>query len=102
MVAAGDASKPIWFTEFGYCSNPTPPPPGYECCRYVTEDQQGQFLQQAYEMARNTPYVGAMFQWNLNMQLSVPQEDEKWGFGIVRSDYSGRPAYGRLLGMNKP
>lgn len=101
MVQNGDANKPIWFTEFGYCSNQTPPP-GYEYCKYVTEEQQGQFLQQAYQMARSTPYVGAMFQWNLNMQMSVPQDDEKWGFGIVRSDYSGRPAYFRLLGMPKP
>ncbi len=101
MVQNGDAAKPIWFTEFGYCSNPTPPP-GYEYCRYVTEDQQAIFLQQAYSMARQTPYVGAMFTWNLNFQLSVPQFDEKWGFGIVRSDYSGRPAYFRLLGMPKP
>jgi hypothetical protein len=101
MVQNGDANKQIWFTEFGYCSN-SAPPPGYEYCRYVTEDQQGQFLQQAFEMARNTPYVGAMFAFNLNFQLSVPQTDEKWGFGIIRSDYSGRPAYGRLLGMPKP
>jgi hypothetical protein len=101
MVQNNDAAKQIWFTEFGYCSNPTPPP-GYEYCKYVTEEQQGQFLQQAYQMARNTPYVGAMFQWNLNFQMSVPQQDEKWGFGIVRADYSGRPAYGRLLGMPKP
>ena len=28
----GDDAKQIWFTEFGYCSNPTPPP-GYEYCR---------------------------------------------------------------------
>ena len=48
------------------------------------------------------PYVGAMFGWNLNFQMSVPPLDEKWGFGIVRADYSGRPAYGRLLGMPKP
>jgi hypothetical protein len=101
MVANGDANKQIWFTEFGYCSNPTPPP-GYEYCRYLTEDQQAQFLQSAYEMARNTPYVGAMFQWNLNFQMSVGQDDEKWGFGIVGADYQGRPAYGRLLGMPKP
>jgi hypothetical protein len=101
MVQNGDDAKQIWFTEFGYCSNPTPPP-GYEYCRYITEDQQAQFLQGAYTMARNTPYVGAMFQWNLNFQMSVPQMDEKWGFGIVKADYSGRPAYGRLLGMPKP
>ena len=101
MVQNGDSAKQIWLTEFGYCSNPTPPP-GYEYCRYVTEDQQAQFLQQAFQMARNTSYIGAMFQWNLNFQLSVSQDDEKWGFGIVRSDYTGRPAYGRLLGMPKP
>ena len=101
MVQNGDDGKQIWFTEFGYCSNPTPPP-GYEYCRYITEDQQAIFLQQAYTMARQTPYVGAMFTWNLNFQLSVPDFDEKWGFGIVRDDYSARPAYGRLLGMPKP
>lgn len=101
MVQNGDDAKQIWFTEFGYCSNPAPPP-GYEYCRYVTEEQQANFLEQAYQMARSTPYVGAMFQWNLNFQMSVPQEDEKWGFSIVRSDYTGRPAYGRLLGMPKP
>ena len=101
MVQNGDAAKSIWFTEFGYCSNPAPPP-GYEYCRYITEEQQAAFLMQAYTIARQTPYVGAMFQWNLNFQLSVPQSDEKWGFGIVRADYSGRPAYFALLGMPKP
>lgn len=100
MVQNGDAAKQIWFTEFGYCSNPTPPP-GYEYCRYITEAQQAQFLVQAYNMARQLPYVGGMFQWNLNFQMAVPQTDEKWGFGIVRADYSARPAYGALLGMPK-
>jgi hypothetical protein len=100
MVQNGDA-RPIWITEFGYCSNPTPPP-GYEYCKYVTEQQQAQFLVQAYGIARQTPYVAAMFQWNLNFQLDVPQPDEKWGFGIIRADYSGRPAYFSLLGMPKP
>jgi hypothetical protein len=101
MVQYGDSAKQIWFTEFGYCSNSSPPP-GYEYCGYVTEDQQAQFLVQAFQMARSLPYVGAMFQFNLNFQLSVPQSDEKWGFGIIRSDYSGRPAYGQLLGIPKP
>jgi hypothetical protein len=101
MVQNGDEAKQIWFTEFGYCSNRNPPP-GYEYCKYITEEQQALFLVQAYKMARQTPYVGAMFQWNLNFQLSVPPTDEKWGFGIVRSNYAGRPAYFSLLGMPKP
>jgi hypothetical protein len=101
MVQNGDGAKQIWLTEFGYCSNPLPPL-GYEYCKYITEEQQAQFLVQAFKMARQTPYVGGMFQWNLNFQMSVPQADEKWGFGLVRADYSGRPAYGALLGMPKP
>jgi hypothetical protein len=100
MVQNGDGAKQIWLTEFGYCSNQFPPL-GYEYCKYITEDQQAQFLVQAFKMARQVPYVGGMFQWNLNFQMSVPQSDEKWGFGIVRADYSGRPAYGALLGMPK-
>jgi hypothetical protein len=104
MVQYGDSAKQIWFTEFGYCSDykNEAPPPGYEYCKYITEELQAVFLTQAYKMARQTPYVGAMFQWNLNFQLSVPRTDEKWAFGIIRPDYSGRPAYGMLLGMPKP
>jgi polysaccharide biosynthesis protein PslG len=101
MVQNGDGGKQIWFTEFGYCSN-SAPPPGYEYCRYITEEQQALFLVQAYQMARRLPYVAAMFQWNLNFQLSVPQTDEKWGFGVIRENYAGRPAYFQLLGMPKP
>jgi hypothetical protein len=101
MVQNNDAGKQIWLTEFGYCSN-TDPPPGYEYCKYITEDQQALFLKQSFELARQTPYIGAMFQWNLNFQMAIPQTDEKWGFSVVRSDWSGRPAYGALLGMPKP
>jgi polysaccharide biosynthesis protein PslG len=101
MQQVGDGAKQIWLTEFGYCSNQSPPA-GHEYCRYISEDQQAALLQQAYQVARQTPYIGAMFQWNLDFQLAVPQTDEKWGFGIIRNDWSARPAYGRLLGMAKP
>ncbi len=100
MVQNGDDAKQIWLTEFGYCSNQTPPR-GYEYCKFVTEQQQAQFSVQAFAIARQTPYIGGMFEWNLNFQLAVPQTDEKWGFGLVRGDWSGRPAYGALLGMPK-
>ena len=39
-------------------------------------------------MARDLDYVAGMMQWNLNYQLAVPQTDEKWGFGIIRDDWS--------------
>jgi hypothetical protein len=100
MVAQGESAKKIWFTEFGYCSNPTPPP-GYEYCTSIDATTQSQFLVQAYQMARGLDYVAGMMQWNLNFQLAIPQSDEKWGFGIVRDDWSGRPAYSALTQMSK-
>jgi hypothetical protein len=100
MVANGESAKKIWFTEFGYCSNPTPPP-GYEYCSSIDATTQANFLVQAFQMARALDYVAGMVQWNLNYQLAVPQSDEKWGFGIIRSDWSGRPAYNALAQMAK-
>jgi hypothetical protein len=100
MTQQGETGKKIWFTEFGYCSNPTPPP-GFEYCAFINEQTQANFLVQAFQMARALDYVAGMLQWNLNFQMSVPQTDEKWGFGIIRSNWSGRPAYAALTEMTK-
>jgi hypothetical protein len=100
MVHAGDANKPIWITEFGYCSSAAPPP-GYEYCAYLTPDQQAQFLVQAFQIARDQPYIAGLVQWNLNFPSVVPPTDEKWGFGIVRADWTPRPAYTALTQLAK-
>ncbi len=100
LLANRDAGKQVWFTEFGYCSNPTPPA-GYEYCGYVSEDAQARFLVGALQRARETAYVGAMVVWNLNFQQAVAQTDEKWGFGLLRSDLSPRPAYNAIAGLPK-
>jgi polysaccharide biosynthesis protein PslG len=100
MNQQGEGAKKIWFTEFGYCSNPTPPP-GFEYCSSLDAQTQATFLVQAFQMARSLDYVAGMMQWNLNMQLAVPQTDEKWGFGVIRSDWSPRPAYSALVEMPK-
>jgi polysaccharide biosynthesis protein PslG len=100
MSQQGEGAKKIWFTEYGYCSNPSPPP-GFEYCASIDESTQSSFLVQAFQMARALDYVAGMMQWNLNLQLAVPQSDEQWGFGIVRSDWSGRPAYFGLSQLPK-
>jgi hypothetical protein len=102
MLAAGDGNKPIWLTEFGYDScQDAPVPPGFEYCAYISEDTQARFLVQAVQIARSTPYIGGLMIWNLNYQVSVPPTDEKWGFGVLRSDWSGRPAFFALASMPK-
>jgi hypothetical protein len=92
MVQNGESNKKIWFTEFGYCSNPNAPA-GYEYCRSLTAQNQADFLVGALQKARGLEYVAGMMIWNLNFQLIVPETNEKYGFGIIRDDWSARPAY---------
>ncbi|MBV9172650.1 MAG: hypothetical protein JOZ81_21470 [Chloroflexi bacterium] len=100
MTAAGDTNKKVWLTEFGYDSN-TVAIPGYEYSTFVSEDAQAKFLVQAIQMAKQTPFIGGLMVWNLNYQVAVPQSDEKWGFGVIRSDWSPRPAFTALAAMPK-
>ncbi len=100
MTQNGESNKKIWFTEFGYCSSATPPA-GYEYCKYLTAQNQADFLVQALTKARALDYVGGMMVWNLNFQLAVAQTDEKWGFGLLRDDWTPRPAYYALAQMPK-
>ena len=97
---AGDPNRQIWMTEFGYDSS-TVGVPGYEYSTYISEDAQARFLVQAVQMARQTPLVGGVIIWNLNYQMIVPQTDEKWGFAVLRSDFSARPAFSALANMPK-
>jgi polysaccharide biosynthesis protein PslG len=100
MMRNGEANKKIWFTEFGYCSSPTPPP-GYEYCSSLTAQNQADFLVQAFQKARALDYVAGMVVWNLNFQLAIGPNDEKWGFSLIRDDWMPRPAYFALAQMPK-
>jgi polysaccharide biosynthesis protein PslG len=43
-----------------------------------------------------------MFVWNLNFQVTTNNpSDEKYGWGILHSDWSPRPAYTALKNMQK-
>jgi polysaccharide biosynthesis protein PslG len=100
LTQAGDTSRPIWMTEFGYDSS-TVAVPGYEYSTFMSEDAQARFLVQAVQIARQTPLVGGVIVWNLNFQMVVPQTDEKWGFAVLHPDFSPRPAFSALASMPK-
>lgn len=100
MVQNGDSAKKIWFTEFGYGSTDQPVP-GYGYATSVSEQQQGEFLVRAFQKARDLGYVGGMIVWNLNYQMFLAKTDEKWAFGVIRQDWSPRPAYSALANMPK-
>lgn len=101
MTQVGDANKVIWATETGYDSNPQAPA-SYEYARGISEAQQADYLEREIAYARSHwPWMGVMFIWNLNFQAVVPQTDEKWGFSVLRGDYSPRPAYVALQHVPK-
>ncbi len=104
MAANGDGGKRIWATEFGW---PTvdgmgvPPSPGYEFAADINEQQQADYIVRAYTWARNWGHAGVMFLWNLNFWPTTGPENEMAKYGIVRGDWSPRPAYIALKNMPK-
>lgn len=100
LTQAGDPDRKMWLTEFGYDSSDVAVP-GYEYSTFISEDAQARYLVQAFQIARQTPYISGVMVWNLNYQIAVPNTDEKWGFSVLRSDWSPRPAYSALAAMSK-
>lgn len=104
MIKYGDSGKRIWVTEFGWASTENlgaGPAPGYEYAANNTEAEQAQYIVRAYQMGKNWGFVGVMFLWNLNFAPVAGPADEKAAFGIVRADWSLRPAYAALASMPK-
>jgi hypothetical protein len=104
MVTANDSGKQMFETEFGYdsCPYPNPVPPGYDYCALISEQQQADYLVRAFNYAKaNYPWLGLIAVWNLNFQAVVGNKDEKWGWGLVRGDFSPRPSYTALKNMPK-
>lgn len=92
MVQFGDANKQIWPTEFGWGVDPNPKP-GYEYERYITLDQQAQWLVKAYQMMKAWGWVGVAILWNLDF---MDMSHEVGAFHVV-----DRPAFSALAGMPK-
>lgn len=102
MQRYGDGQKKLWFTEFGWASSANPPK-GYEYAKDNTEQDQANYLVRAFQIAKQKGYVGAMFVWNLNFAPGAGADDPvaKASFGILRTDWSPRPAYDALKAMQK-
>lgn len=103
MTRYGDGGKRIWVTEFGWAAseNVGGPAPGYEYAAQNSEGEQARYLVDAFNLARSWGWVGPMFVWNLNFAPVAGGHDEKAAFGLLRTDWSERPAYAALRDMPK-
>jgi hypothetical protein len=91
-------------TEFGWATVEglgVGPAAGYGYAADNSEAEQAQFIVRAYQMGKSWGWVGPMFLWNLNFAPVSGRQDEKAAFGIVRHDWSQRPAYAALRDMAK-
>jgi hypothetical protein len=86
MEAAGDGGKQIWATEFGA---PTNGPSG----SYVSESAQATAVIKAYELFGAYGWAGPLF-WYATRDLGATTDTRENFFGLIRLDFSPKPAYG--------
>lgn len=96
MLENGDAGKQMWLTEFGWSSTTTPAA-GFEYAAQTTEQEQADYITQAFHMGRDKyPWMGAMLVFGLNFSLpnvSTDPTDERIGWSLLRRDGSKRPSF---------
>jgi hypothetical protein len=96
--------KQLWVTEFGWGSFEAfaaEPPAGAEFMVNVSEWQQAEYIQGAYALAHDWPWVGPMMLWNLNFAPWLGNAFSESGYSVQRPDGSPRPAYFALAALPK-
>jgi hypothetical protein len=85
MLGAGDRSKGLWLTEFGYSVCPTRP-----YC--VSEGRQERSLVDSFRAAASWRYVRGLTSYDLR---DAGDDAGVWDnrFGLLRRDFSPRPSY---------
>jgi hypothetical protein len=83
MVARGDA-KPIWFTEFGWSTNPNVCP--------ATEAKQADWIVRAYRYVEQDPYVEVSLQYNFR-DTYFPTDDWNGNLGMLRKDFTKKLSF---------
>jgi LysM repeat protein len=102
MVRYGDSGTRLWPTEFGWGSNEnisSSIQPGFDFVGYTTEAEQAAYLRRGLEMAKGYGYVGPTFVWNLNFCPVAGADAEQCYWGLVRPDWSHRPAYDTIKAL---
>jgi len=88
MVEHGDEAVDLWITEFGFTT--CAPGSSFWC---VSEAEQAEYTEAAYRIARERwPFVKAVINSNLRTKGTTP-EDREAHFGLLRRDFTPKPAY---------
>jgi outer membrane protein assembly factor BamB len=81
--------RQAWITEVGWSVAQAPGAPAP-----VSEQQQAEhLLVTMYHTRQYYPWISAIFVWNLNFGIAAAPGDEKATFGLLRPDWTPRPAF---------
>ena len=94
MQERGDSAKKIWATEVGF-------PTGTVAGRSVDEATQATRVSQLMSAWFNWSFHGPIFWFSLR-DFSTNQSDYTAMFGLLRKDYSQKPAYAALAAVLSP
>jgi hypothetical protein len=95
MVENGDGDKTIWPTEFGWPVWRFQGDARFVFAQENSIERQAQYTVRAYELGKEWGWVGTMFLWNLDYNLTAANS-ELANFGIA-----GTPTYDALTNMPK-
>ena len=84
MAQYGDSDKKVWLTEFGAPTTPSG--------AHTTEEGQRQIAEQVLGRWRLKPYAGGLM-WYTGMDSGTSRTDSEEHFGLIRHDWSQKPAY---------
>ena len=104
MEKYGDASKPIWISEYAWISLPPDfkgDPSKNIWGKSVDEQTQARYLVEGYQRAgAEWPWMGVMFVWFLHQPDPIPNEPANY-FSILNDDFTPRPAYNAIKDYSK-
>lgn len=96
MVQYGDAAKPIWASESGWCALP-PDFPLLPVYGRTTRAQQAEYTGRAYErVLREWPWMGVVVLWHFRMVDNRLASQQAYYFGVLSDDFAPYEVYDRL------
>ena len=100
MEEFDDGRRPMWLTEWGWTT--ANQHIDFPFGDLISEELQARYTVEAYRMIeREFPYIQNMFLFNLNFRTLGRPETSEHGFGILDTDFSPRPAFHSVEGMDK-
>ena len=98
MEKYGDAGKPVWINEYGWCAAPASFPEEILTWDRVTPQQQADYTLRGIAWAReHWPWLGVVSIWYFRQVGDVSPDRPAYYFGLVSPEFQPQPVYEALL-----